>query len=309
MRGRSVRSDLFCVGAATRLTGAKRLLAAFTGLLLVIGIAACGGGGNDQDEIEQKPFDLVIGDAVPLSGDLAELGPSGEKAADLALDQINSAIRETGADQSVEIVHGDSGGGPAAAAQAAERMVQADGASCLVGGWTAEDTLEMAQSVSIPDGVLQISPAPGDEEVPALEDDELVDSIGPVAPSASEDSVTVTDKLLADESTAFNELFASSRPTDVELAPYAAEAFDATILCYLAAVAAGSADGKEMALKLIDNTAPAGTEYGWEELPDAVKALEAGEDINYMGASGPIDMDENGDASASPGAGDGTTTP
>jgi Periplasmic binding protein len=271
----------------------KRLLATFAGLLLVIGIAACGDGGNDDDEIERDRFDLVIGNTVPLTGELAELGPSGEKAADLALEQISAAIRETGADQSVEIVHGDGGGGPEAAAQEAERMVQANGASCLVGGWNADDTLAVAQSVSIPEDVLQISPTPGNAEVAALQDDELVNS---VAPGTAE---------FGEESAAFDELYDSSRPTEVERAPFAAEAFDATILCYLAAVAAGSAEGKEMALVLIDNTAPAGTEYSWEELPDAVEALEAGEDINYAGASGPIDMDENGDASASPSTTDG----
>jgi hypothetical protein len=276
----------------------KRLLAAFTGLVLVIGIAACGGGGDDGDEIEHKRFDLVIGDSIPLGGELAELGPAAEKASDLALDQINSAIRETGADQSVEIVQGSDGEGPEAAAQAAERLVQADGASCLVGAWTAEDTLEVAQSVSVPDGVLQISSTPSDEEVTALEDDELVNSVAPGTAAFGQ------------ESPAFDELFDSSKPTEVERGPFAAEAFDATILCYLAAVAAGSAEGKEMALVLIDNTAPAGTEYSWQELPDAVEALEAGEDINYMGASGPIDMDENGNASASPSsAGEGTTAP
>jgi hypothetical protein len=276
----------------------KRLLAAFTGLLLVIGIAACGGGGDDGDEIEHKRFDLVIGDSIPLGGELAELGPAAEKASDLALDQINSAIRETGADQSVEIVQANDGDGPEAAAEAAERLVQADGASCLVGAWTAEDTLEVAKSVSVPDGVLQISSTPSDEEVTALEDDELVNSVAPGTAAFGQ------------ESAAFDELFDSSRPTEVERAPFAAEAFDATILCYLAAVAAGSAEGKEMALVLIDNTAPAGTEYSWQELPDAVEALEAGEDINYMGASGPIDMDENGNASASPSsAGEGTTAP
>jgi len=59
---------------------------------------------------------------------------------------------------------------------------------------------------------------------------------------------------------------------------------------------------------LIDNTAPAGTEYSWQQLPDAVKALEAGEDINYMGASGPIDMDEKRDASASTSTKDDSTS-
>jgi ABC-type branched-subunit amino acid transport system substrate-binding protein len=262
----------------------KRLLAALVGLLLLIAAGSCGGDGDDADEEERQRFDLVIGDPAPRSGDLAKFGPAAEKGTDLALDRINSAISATGAEVSVVIVHGDSGGGPAAAARAAKRMVDANDASCIVGGWTAADTLETAKSVSIPEGVLQISPAPGDEEVSALQDDELVTSLAPAIPSSSE------------EASAFSDLYSSAKPTGVGQAPFAAAAFDATILCYLAAVAAGSADGEEMGLRLIDNTAPAGTEYGWQELPEAVKELEAGEDINYEGASGPIDMDENGNA-------------
>jgi ABC-type branched-subunit amino acid transport system substrate-binding protein len=97
-----------------------------------------------------------------------------------------------------------------------------------------------------------------------------------------------------DASGAFLQAFKQADPHDVALAPYAAQQFDATILCYLAAVAAGSTDGQEMADGLIDITAPGGTEYSWQELPDAIEALEDGEDIDYMGASGPIDMDVNG---------------
>ncbi len=80
----------------------------------------------------------------------------------------------------------------------------------------------------------------------------------------------------------------------MKLAPFAAQEFDATILCYLAAVAAGSTDGQKMADELIDITAPGGTEYSWQQLPDAIKALEDGKDIDYTGASGPIDMDVHG---------------
>ena len=43
---------------------------------------------------------------------------------------------------------------------------------------------------------------------------------------------------------------------------------------------------------------PGGTEYTWEELPEAIEALQNGEDIDYTGASGAIDMDEAGDATA-----------
>jgi branched-chain amino acid transport system substrate-binding protein len=93
---------------------------------------------------------------------------------------------------------------------------------------------------------------------------------------------------------AFVHDFEAASPRNVKLAPYAAQQFDATVLCYLAAVAAGSTDGQKMADKLIDITAPGGTEYSWQQLPEAIKALEDGEDIDYTGASGPIDMDVNG---------------
>jgi branched-chain amino acid transport system substrate-binding protein len=73
--------------------------------------------------------------------------------------------------------------------------------------------------------------------------------------------------------------------------------FDNVILCYLAAVAAGSTEGPEMADAIIDITGPGGTKYTFEELPAAVEALEEGEDIDYEGASGPIDWDDNGDLS------------
>lgn len=93
---------------------------------------------------------------------------------------------------------------------------------------------------------------------------------------------------------AFIDEFKSGAPRNVNLAPFAAQEFDATILCYLAAVAAGSTDGQKMADELIDITAPGGTEYSWQQLPDAIKALEDGQDIDYTGASGPLDMDVHG---------------
>jgi ABC-type branched-subunit amino acid transport system substrate-binding protein len=94
--------------------------------------------------------------------------------------------------------------------------------------------------------------------------------------------------------TAFVDAFKSASPRKVKMAPFAAQEFDATILCYLAAVAAGSTDGQKMADELIDITAPGGTEYSWQQLPDAIEALQDGEDINYTGASGPVDMDVHG---------------
>ena len=77
--------------------------------------------------------------------------------------------------------------------------------------------------------------------------------------------------------------------------PFTAQNFDNLILCYLAAVAAGSTDGTEMAAVLRDVTNAPGDQYTWEELPDAIEALQNGDDIDYQGASGDIELDDAGD--------------
>ena len=53
-----------------------------------------------------------------------------------------------------------------------------------------------------------------------------------------------------------------------------------------------------MARSCTDVSGPGGTKYTFEQLPDAIKALQNGEDIDYEGASGPIDLDEQGDPTA-----------
>ena len=43
---------------------------------------------------------------------------------------------------------------------------------------------------------------------------------------------------------------------------------------------------------------PPGKKFTWLQLPEAIRALEAGKDIDYEGASGPIDMDKVGNPTA-----------
>jgi branched-chain amino acid transport system substrate-binding protein len=398
-----------------------RAIAAVVVLVVAAGAAGCGSGGGSGGG-GAKQLDLVIGNSVPLTGPLAEFGPSGEKSANLAAAQIRKAIRTAGADHTVRVVSKDSGPNPSAAVASAKELVDTDGASCITGAWAAADTIPIAQAVTIPDQVLQISPASTVDEITKLDDDGLLDrtvppdalqgpslaeaiaadlggaegrtvnigkrsddygdtiassfrdaweglggdigeeaSYDPEQPTYTGDAVQITEgdpdaflivdfpetfaKLApalqqaggwdpskawttaalgspelpaeaggqvvegmrgitpgspkeADPSRAFNSLYVHSAPESVGRKTFDAQEFDATILCYLAAVSAGSTDGKDMADALIDLTAPGGTEYSWQQLPDAIEALQNGEDINYIGASGPIDMDANGDATA-----------
>jgi branched-chain amino acid transport system substrate-binding protein len=53
-----------------------------------------------------------------------------------------------------------------------------------------------------------------------------------------------------------------------------------------------------MAQELQDVSGPPGDPFSFQELDQAIQALQDGDDIDYQGASGAIDIDENGDATA-----------
>jgi ABC-type branched-subunit amino acid transport system substrate-binding protein len=73
---------------------------------------------------------------------------------------------------------------------------------------------------------------------------------------------------------------------------YAAESYDATILIGLAAIAADSDAGPDIAAEL-PGVSKEGTECS--SFQECADLLEQGEDIDYQGYSGPVDFLENGD--------------
>ena len=97
---------------------------------------------------------------------------------------------------------------------------------------------------------------------------------------------------------AFDRLYSRSDLPPKTRQTFDAQNFDATMLCFLAAVAAGSKEGEAIQGRMRDVSAPPGRAVSFEELGDAVKALREGQDIDYQGASGPIDLDGQGDPTA-----------
>ncbi|MEW5422414.1 ABC transporter substrate-binding protein [Amorphus sp. 3PC139-8] len=77
--------------------------------------------------------------------------------------------------------------------------------------------------------------------------------------------------------------------------PYIDTAYDATILVSLAAVKAGSNDRAAIRDALREVASPPGQKVGPGDYAKAVELIKAGTDINYEGAAGSQDFDDNGD--------------
>jgi ABC-type branched-subunit amino acid transport system substrate-binding protein len=91
----------------------------------------------------------------------------------------------------------------------------------------------------------------------------------------------------------FNQAFAAAPgPKQVGYDP---QSYDATMLCVLGALAAGSNDGRSIADKVLAVSGPPGTAETPQSLAAAFKALAAGKDVDYNGPSGSVNLNKAGD--------------
>jgi neutral amino acid transport system substrate-binding protein len=125
-----------------------------------------------------------------------------------------------------------------------------------------------------------------------------VDKTNPNSPTVAE-GVYGTNPDTNPPTTQFNDfknLFNAYYPLQSGAEPdaYTANTYDAIILAYLAMVQAGTVtDGVKVRDALYD-VSKGGTAYGPAQLADVVQAIQNGNDIDYNGASGNVDLDDNG---------------
>jgi ABC-type branched-subunit amino acid transport system substrate-binding protein len=386
--------------------------------LILVALVAAGCGGDDDEAAEGSSFELRIGPVLPLTGDLASFGPSQAEAARIAVEQIQAALDAAGvSDVTVTLVPVEDDGGRAqAGVEAATKFVQADDVNVVLGTMASTVTIAMAESVTIPNQVVQITPTSTAPEITDLSDDGYVwrilssdtlqgsalvdaaadafgseatinvgarnDAFGTALKQLFEDgwkeqggtigaSVTwnpeaatfdseaaqlaegspdgwliidfpetfakvgpalvraggwdpsrtfMTEamrnsdelKKIGEQATqglrgtaptsesaparnAFDTLFEAEAKEGTPLTGFEGASFDAVMLAFLAALDAGSSDPAAVKDSLQGVSGPPGEKYTFEQLEQAVQDLVAGNDIDYEGAWGPIDFDENGD--------------
>jgi branched-chain amino acid transport system substrate-binding protein len=99
----------------------------------------------------------------------------------------------------------------------------------------------------------------------------------------------------SDIGTQFDDLFTDGEPANVKRNSFDSQNFDAVTLCALAAVAAGSNEGTDIAEQVQAVGSAPGDKYDFTTMADAIEAIQAGEDIDFEGVSGSLDLDDNGD--------------
>jgi ABC-type branched-subunit amino acid transport system substrate-binding protein len=115
---------------------------------------------------------LKIGLLGPLTGALAPFGPDYVNTANLAIGHLNDAGGVLG--QPVELVIGDTGTAPEQGVAEARRLVDIAGVHAIVGAAASGVTLPVAESVTVPNKILQISMASTSPALTEVEDDDYL---------------------------------------------------------------------------------------------------------------------------------------
>ena len=132
--------------------------------------AATDEGPDPAEAGTTSPEPLRIGTLLPLTGNLAFLGPPEVAGAKLAVEDINEAGGVLG--QPVEIVEGDSGDTSTdTASQTVDRLLQA-GVNVIVGAASSGVSLTVIDAITGA-GVMQFSPANTSDEFTTYDDSDL----------------------------------------------------------------------------------------------------------------------------------------
>ena len=134
--------------------------------------------------------EIKIGTLLSHTGPLKEFGPNLQNGVMLAAKQMKAAGFE------VDLVHEDSETSAIPATNAAKKMVEVDKVVAIIGALSSGVTVPVAESVTIPAGVIQISPASTSPLITVLPTDQGRDFLFRTCPSDALQSV-VAGKLAA----------------------------------------------------------------------------------------------------------------
>ncbi len=117
-------------------------------------------------------FTLKIGTVLPFTGDLAPYGGNMDKAVQLAIKLQNAALKQAGLSKKikVQLVDSQDGQSQASASVEAAKKEVGEHVNVIIGEMASSATIPMAQSVTIPNRVVLISPTSSAPQLTTLAD-------------------------------------------------------------------------------------------------------------------------------------------
>jgi branched-chain amino acid transport system substrate-binding protein len=153
---------------------ARGALAASFSAALVLTLGAGGAAARvDGGAVHPEPkIQLRIGTVLPFTGDLAAYGKNLDQAVRIAIAlQNESARRLKQPGVSVRLVGSEDGQTEArASVEAATKLVKVNKAQILIGEMASSATIPVAQSVAIPNKVVQITPTSTAPQITSIKD-------------------------------------------------------------------------------------------------------------------------------------------
>ena len=118
-------------------------------------------------------FELRMGTVLPFTGDLAAFGPNLDRAVKLAVQLQNASLKRLGLSSRISsrLVASEDGETQArASVEAATKLVKTDKVNVVIGEMASSATIPMAQSVTIPNRIVTISPTSSAPQITSIKD-------------------------------------------------------------------------------------------------------------------------------------------
>ena len=158
----------------------KRGVTALAAVLLVAATtavaASVGSAGTTRAAQASKTkcaFTLKIGDVLPFTGGLAAYGANLDRAVKVGVGLQNAALKAAGLSKTIHVslVGSEDGQTQATASvEAATKLIKVNHANVIIGEMASSATIPMAQSVTIPNHVVQISPTSSAPDITDIAD-------------------------------------------------------------------------------------------------------------------------------------------
>jgi branched-chain amino acid transport system substrate-binding protein len=146
-------------------------LAVLAACSLLAATVAPAGGGTTSGAAASCSFSLRVGNVLPFTGDLAAYGANLDRAVKLGVGLENAALKAANVGASVRLVSSQDGQTQASASvEAATKLVKSDKVNIVIGEMASSATIPMAQSVTIPNKIVQISPTSSAPQITTIKD-------------------------------------------------------------------------------------------------------------------------------------------